>query len=125
VFGRPPASVTIETDDCLKSHEELKSRGVEFVTEVLEFPWGYAAQFFGLTATDCRYARGASALGEETAAAPALPTPSLPESCAGSRRIALSDGEPHIGDLTGRRYESALERDGAETRRVDQTDAVA
>ena len=38
VFGRPPASVTIETDDCLKSYEEPKSRGVEFVTEVLEFP---------------------------------------------------------------------------------------
>jgi predicted enzyme related to lactoylglutathione lyase len=45
VFGRPPASVTIETDDCLKTYEELKSRGVEFATEVLEFPWGYAAQF--------------------------------------------------------------------------------
>jgi hypothetical protein len=38
VFGRPPASVTIETDDCLESYEEPKSRGVEFVTEVLEFP---------------------------------------------------------------------------------------
>jgi predicted enzyme related to lactoylglutathione lyase len=45
VFGRPPASVTIETDDCLKTYEELKSRGVEFATEVLEFPWGYTAQF--------------------------------------------------------------------------------
>jgi hypothetical protein len=44
VFGRPPASVTIETDDCLKTYEELKSRGVEFVTEVLELAWGYAAQ---------------------------------------------------------------------------------
>src|SRR5215212_4198566 len=39
VMGRPPASVTIETV------EELKSRGVEFVSGVLEFPWGYVAQF--------------------------------------------------------------------------------
>jgi predicted enzyme related to lactoylglutathione lyase len=44
VFGRPPASVTIETDDCLKTYEELESRGVEFVTEVLELVWGCAAQ---------------------------------------------------------------------------------
>jgi predicted enzyme related to lactoylglutathione lyase len=40
-----PASVTIETDDCRETFEELKSRGVEFVTDVLEFPWGYVAQF--------------------------------------------------------------------------------
>lgn len=33
------------TDDCRKTVEELKSRGVEFVTDVLEFPWGYVAQF--------------------------------------------------------------------------------
>ena len=45
VMGRPPASVTIETDDCRKAVEELKSRGVEFVSDVLEFPWGYIAQF--------------------------------------------------------------------------------
>ena len=38
-MGRPPASVTIVTDDCRKSVEELKSRGVEFVSDVLEFPW--------------------------------------------------------------------------------------
>jgi len=44
-MGRPPASITIETDDCHKSFEELKSRGVEFVSDVLEFPWGYVAQF--------------------------------------------------------------------------------
>jgi predicted enzyme related to lactoylglutathione lyase len=44
-MGRPPASVTIETDDCAKTAEELKSRGVEFVSDVLEFPWGYVAQF--------------------------------------------------------------------------------
>ena len=44
-LGSPPPSVTIETDDCRKTVEELKSRGVEFVTDVLEFPWGYVAQF--------------------------------------------------------------------------------
>ena len=44
-MGRPPASITIETDDIQKSYEELKSRGVEFVSDVLEFPWGYVAQF--------------------------------------------------------------------------------
>ena len=45
VQGRIPASVTIETEDCRKAYEELKSRGVEFETEVLEYPWGYVAQF--------------------------------------------------------------------------------
>lgn len=44
-MGQPPASVTIEVDDCRKTFEELKSRGAEFVTDVLEFPWGYVAQF--------------------------------------------------------------------------------
>jgi len=44
-MGRPPASVTIESDDCRKTVEELKSRGVEFVSDVIEFPWGYVAQF--------------------------------------------------------------------------------
>ncbi len=44
-MGRPPASITIETDDIRKTFEELKSRGVEFATDVLEFPWGYVAQF--------------------------------------------------------------------------------
>jgi predicted enzyme related to lactoylglutathione lyase len=44
-MGRPPASVTIATDDIRKTYEELKSRGVEFLTDVLEFPWGYVAQF--------------------------------------------------------------------------------
>ena len=44
-MGRPPASVTIESDDCRKSVEELRSRGVEFVSDVLEFPWGCVAQF--------------------------------------------------------------------------------
>jgi predicted enzyme related to lactoylglutathione lyase len=45
VLGSPPPSVTIETDDCRKTFEELKSRGVEFKTDVLEFPWGWVAQF--------------------------------------------------------------------------------
>jgi Glyoxalase/Bleomycin resistance protein/Dioxygenase superfamily len=44
-MGRPPASITIETDDCRRTVEELKSRGVEFVSDVLDFPWGYVAQF--------------------------------------------------------------------------------
>src|SRR5262249_42031019 len=44
-MGRRPPSVTIETDDCQKTVEQLKSRGVEFVSDVLEFPWGYVAQF--------------------------------------------------------------------------------
>ena len=44
-MGRPPASITIETDDWPKSVEELKARGVELVSDVLEFPWGCIAQF--------------------------------------------------------------------------------
>jgi predicted enzyme related to lactoylglutathione lyase len=45
VMGRPPASVTIETDDIRKTVDELKSRGVELVSDLLEFPWGLVAQF--------------------------------------------------------------------------------
>ena len=41
--GTPRASITCETDDCLKTVEELKSRGVEFISDVLEFSWGYVA----------------------------------------------------------------------------------
>jgi predicted enzyme related to lactoylglutathione lyase len=44
-MGRPPASVTIETEDCRATVEQLKARGVEFVSDVLEFPWGLVAQF--------------------------------------------------------------------------------
>ena len=44
-LGQPPPSITIETDDCRKTVEELESRGVEFSSDVLEFPWGYVAQF--------------------------------------------------------------------------------
>ena len=44
-MGSPPPSVTIVTDDCRGTVEQLKERGVEFVSDVLEFPWGYVAQF--------------------------------------------------------------------------------
>jgi predicted enzyme related to lactoylglutathione lyase len=44
-LGRPPASITIATDDIRKTVDELKANGVEFVTDVLEFPWGSVAQF--------------------------------------------------------------------------------
>lgn len=40
-----PGAYTIETADCRKACETLKSRGVEFDTEVLEYPWGYIAVF--------------------------------------------------------------------------------
>jgi len=43
--GRIPPTCTIETDDLRKEYEALKSRGVKFATDVLEFPWGYVAQF--------------------------------------------------------------------------------
>jgi predicted enzyme related to lactoylglutathione lyase len=45
VMGPPPASITIATDDIHTTAEELKSRGVEFASDILEFPWGYVAQF--------------------------------------------------------------------------------
>jgi predicted enzyme related to lactoylglutathione lyase len=35
----------MKADDCRETVEELKSRGVEFVSDVLEFPWGIVAQF--------------------------------------------------------------------------------
>ena len=44
-MGRPPASVTIATDDIRTTFDEMKSRGVDFVSDVLEFPWGSVAQF--------------------------------------------------------------------------------
>ena len=59
-MGRPPASITIETDDCRKTVEELKSRGVEFVSDVLEFPWGTSHSSRTPTATGYRYERAAS-----------------------------------------------------------------
>jgi predicted enzyme related to lactoylglutathione lyase len=45
VGGRVPASITIETEDCRKTFEELKSRGVQFETDVVEYPWGSVALF--------------------------------------------------------------------------------
>jgi predicted enzyme related to lactoylglutathione lyase len=45
IDGRIPAAYTIETPDCRKAFETLKSRGVKFDTQVLEYPWGYIAVF--------------------------------------------------------------------------------
>jgi predicted enzyme related to lactoylglutathione lyase len=45
VQGHVPAAYTIETEDCRAAYEVLKSRGVKFDTEVLEYPWGYIAVF--------------------------------------------------------------------------------
>ena len=44
-MGRLPASVTIETDDCRQTVEDLKSRGVEFISDVIEFQGIQIAQF--------------------------------------------------------------------------------
>jgi predicted enzyme related to lactoylglutathione lyase len=43
--GRSTAAYTMETADCRKAYETLKSRGVKFDTEVLEYPFGYVAVF--------------------------------------------------------------------------------
>jgi catechol 2,3-dioxygenase-like lactoylglutathione lyase family enzyme len=43
--GGVPASCTIETADLRGVVETLKSRGVKFDTDVLEFEWGSVAQF--------------------------------------------------------------------------------
>ena len=45
VQGRVPPSCTIATGDCAAAFETLKSRGVKFETDVLEFPWGHVAVF--------------------------------------------------------------------------------
>jgi len=44
-FGRIPAACTIETEDIREAFEALKSRGVKFETEVLEYPFAYLAVF--------------------------------------------------------------------------------
>jgi catechol 2,3-dioxygenase-like lactoylglutathione lyase family enzyme len=44
-MGRPPASITIETDNIQETVEELQSRGVGFVSDVIEFRGIYIAQF--------------------------------------------------------------------------------
>jgi catechol 2,3-dioxygenase-like lactoylglutathione lyase family enzyme len=40
-----PGAYTIDTGDCREAYETLKSRGVRFDTDVLEYPWGYIAVF--------------------------------------------------------------------------------
>lgn len=45
VYGRTPATCTIEVPDCRKAFEELKAKGVQFETDVLEYPWGWVAVF--------------------------------------------------------------------------------
>jgi predicted enzyme related to lactoylglutathione lyase len=45
VQGHSVAEYTIDTADCRKTFETLKSRGVKFDTGVLEQPWGYLAVF--------------------------------------------------------------------------------
>jgi hypothetical protein len=50
----------LETDDVRKTFEELKSRGVEFVSDVLEFPWVTSRSSRTPTATGYRYKRAAS-----------------------------------------------------------------
>ena len=59
-MGRPPASITIETDDIRRTFEELKSRGVEFASDVLEFPGAPSRSSTTPTATGCRYERADS-----------------------------------------------------------------
>jgi len=43
--GHAVAAYTIETGDCRKAFETLKSRGVKFDGGVREYPWGYVAVF--------------------------------------------------------------------------------
>jgi predicted enzyme related to lactoylglutathione lyase len=45
VEGRIPGAYTIDTEDCRNAVETLKSRGVTFDTDVLDFPWGCIAVF--------------------------------------------------------------------------------
>ncbi len=48
-MGRPPASITIETDDIRATFEELQSRGVDFVSDVL-VPWAASGEpYYALT----------------------------------------------------------------------------
>jgi catechol 2,3-dioxygenase-like lactoylglutathione lyase family enzyme len=45
-LGTPAAQYTIDTDDCRKAFETLKSRGVRFQPpEIIEQPWGSIARF--------------------------------------------------------------------------------
>lgn len=45
VFGRVPASCTLATMDIRAAFDTLKSRNVQFDTEILEYPWGLVAVF--------------------------------------------------------------------------------
>ncbi len=45
VGGRVPAICTFEVENLREMIGELKSRGVSFETDVLEFPWGSIAVF--------------------------------------------------------------------------------
>jgi catechol 2,3-dioxygenase-like lactoylglutathione lyase family enzyme len=45
VDGRIPAAYTIETGDIRNALDALKSRGVKFETDVLEYPFAYIAVF--------------------------------------------------------------------------------
>jgi predicted enzyme related to lactoylglutathione lyase len=44
-MGRRPPSITIETGDIHKTVADYTARGVEFASELMEFPWGFVAQF--------------------------------------------------------------------------------
>ena len=44
-MGRRPASITIATDDIQGMVEELKARGVEFVSDIIDFRGFWVAQF--------------------------------------------------------------------------------
>ena len=61
-MGRPPASITIETDDCRKTAEELKSRGVEFVWTCSSSHGATSRSSRTPTATGYRYERAARCL---------------------------------------------------------------
>ncbi|MEV0582024.1 VOC family protein [Nonomuraea sp. NPDC050310] len=43
--GEQPNYVLFEADDLVKTHEELAGRGVEFVTEPKQEPWGWSSTF--------------------------------------------------------------------------------
>jgi predicted enzyme related to lactoylglutathione lyase len=64
VYGRSPATCTIEVPDIRKAFEELKAKGVQFETEVLEYPWGWVAVFLDLDGNrlQVRHVRSAPAL---------------------------------------------------------------
>lgn len=42
--GKTPP-ILIRVPDCKKAYEELRGRGVEFVTPAMEAPWGWVAVF--------------------------------------------------------------------------------